>query len=428
MHTGQPLIPKLHRKTRLLSDRFGELPYPARLAAFAAAHIDRIPEQNQTDLALPHQRLKRRKVAAYPGAHQVWQSLRGNAERIANCEANAFFAEVKRQNAGFVDVQVNFIIDAGVVDSSQGLFRFVALVPKPVTAAQAVVQEVRHVALPIIAFGVLIAILHYGRVFFITSIVALTIAFILEPFVGLLMRIRFPRSVASFVVCTLALLFLYVIGMAAYTQLSGIASELPKYSQRIGELVESVTRRIEDMEEQTYRIVVPARQRQVELERLRAQQAAEQSKRKRKAQELPPQPVPGAITEVRIHEERTPVGEYVYARLGSLYQILLMASFVPFLVYFMLSWRDHVNRSFLQFFHGEDRLVAARSLHGIADMVRAFVVGNFLLGLLLAFVSSTLFWLIHLPYPLLVGPLSGFLSLVPYVGLPLALFPPCSRR
>jgi predicted PurR-regulated permease PerM len=29
-----------------------------------------------------------------------------------------------------------------------------------------------------------------------------------------------------------------------------------------------------------------------------------------------------------------------------------------------------------------------------------------------------------LPYPLLVGPLSGFMSLVPYIGLPLALIPP----
>ena len=110
--------------------------------------------------------------------------------------------------------------------------------------------------------------------------------------------------------------------------------------------------------------------------------------------------------------------------MSSFYQILLMASFVPFLVYFMLSWRDHINRSFLQFFHGEDRLVAARSLQGIAEMVRAFVVGNFLLGMLLAVISSTVFWGMHLPFPLLVGPLSGLLSLVPYIGLPLATIPP----
>jgi predicted PurR-regulated permease PerM len=57
-------------------------------------------------------------------------------------------------------------------------------------------------------------------------------------------------------------------------------------------------------------------------------------------------------------------------------------------------------------------------------MVRAFVVGNFLLGLLLAVMSSFIFWQLRLPYPLLVGPLSGFLSLVPYVGLPMAMVPP----
>jgi predicted PurR-regulated permease PerM len=120
----------------------------------------------------------------------------------------------------------------------------------------------------------------------------------------------------------------------------------------------------------------------------------------------------------------TPVGDYIFARLGSFYEVLLMASFVPFLVYFMLSWRDHINRSFLQFFGGEARLVAARSLAGIAGMVRAFVVGNFLLGLMLSVLSAAAFWLIRLPYPLLVGPLSGCLSLVPYVGLPLAMLPP----
>jgi len=109
---------------------------------------------------------------------------------------------------------------------------------------------------------------------------------------------------------------------------------------------------------------------------------------------------------------------------GMMPPIKTVMSFIPFLVYFMLSWRDHLNRSFLQFFHGEDRLVATRSMEGIAAMVRAFVVGNFLLGLLMAAISSAMFWTMGLSYPLLVGPLSGFLSLVPYVGMPLAIIPP----
>ena len=131
---------------------------------------------------------------------------------------------------------------------------------------------------------------------------------------------------------------------------------------------------------------------------------------------------------MRIHEDRNPIADYIYARLGTVYEFLLMASFVPFLVYFMLSWRDHIYRSFLRFFDGPDRVAAARSLEGVAEMARAFVVGNFLIGVLLATVSWAAFAMIHIPYPFLAGVLSGFLSLVPYVGMPLALLPPSWRR
>jgi predicted PurR-regulated permease PerM len=302
-------------------------------------------------------------------------------------------------------------------------------IPKRSIASEAA-REARQLALPVIAIGVIVAVLYFGRVLFITSITAIIIAFILEPFVALLMRARLPRSLASFVVCSIALLFLYVIGLGAYSQLAAIYTDLPKYGERIGDLVDTVRQRVQETEAQTLRMIVPARQRQQEEERLRAMQQAAQAKKNRRAATPPASgPMitaapPPAIPEVRIHEESTPIGDYIAARLSSFYQIILMISFIPFLVYFMLSWRDHINRSFLQFFHGEGRLVAARSMEGIAEMVRAFVVGNFLLGLVLAVMSSVAFWWLHLPYPMLVGPVSGFLSLVPYVGLPLAMVPP----
>ncbi|MFN7999372.1 MAG: AI-2E family transporter [Bryobacteraceae bacterium] len=294
-----------------------------------------------------------------------------------------------------------------------------AIVPKPLLEAE---REVRHASGSVVAIGIIIAILYFGRVLFITSLAAVIIAFILEPFVTLLVRVRFPRALASFLVCAVALLTVYMIGLGAYSQMAGLMEELPKYGQRIGELVETVRQKVESTEQQTYQLLVPNRPKT-------AGQAAvpppDTTRKRRKAAETPPvQLPPGTIPEVRIHADSSPVKDFISTRLGSLYQIILMASFVPFLVYFMLSWHDHIHRSFLQFFQGEDRAAAARSLHGIADMVRAFVVGNSLLGLLLAAISSLAFWLIHLPYPLLVGPLSGFLSLVPYVGLPLATLPP----
>lgn len=282
-------------------------------------------------------------------------------------------------------------------------------------------RELRVAANPVIALGVIIALLYWARAFFITITVAVIIAFILEPFVGLLMRIRLPRSVASFLVCSMGLMVLYLIGLGAYTQLTGLWEELPRFSQRVSDVVEGGRQKIDDLENKTYGAIFPQKKPKQEL----APQPTQTKKNRRNIQPAPPLPLaPGVIPEVRIHEEQKPLSDLLYERMGSLYQILLMASFVPFLVYFMLSWRDHIHRSFLQFFEGEDRVAAARSLQGIGDLVRGFVVGNFLLGVLLAVMSSLAFWLVHLPYPLLAGPVSGFLSLVPYVGLPLALLPP----
>jgi predicted PurR-regulated permease PerM len=271
------------------------------------------------------------------------------------------------------------------------------------------------------------ALLYYGQLLFVTLISALIIAFILEPLVGALMRLRLPRALASFLVCAAALLVLYLVGLGAYSQLAGLSRELPTYSSRVAELVEAATLRLEEMERTTYRLLVPKRVReQVDSQGAASQQPSPASRAAPKRRSLePPAPIlPPPIQEVRILQDRSPVVSFFYSHLQSVYKILLMASFVPFLVYFMLSWRDHLYKGFLLLFEGQARLVAGNSVEGIATMVRGFVVGNFALGILLAVASSLLFLIFRLPYALLTGPLSGFLSLIPYAGLPLAIIPP----
>ena len=301
-----------------------------------------------------------------------------------------------------------------MLHSRQGSSRAVAPTTETVNSATSTAQAARHPAVSIVALGVVIGILYFGRVLFITAAVAVILAFILEPFVALLMRLRLPRALASLMICLLALLLFYFVGLGAYSQLSGLSADLPAYGQRIGDIVDGVRQKIQGVEESAYGLV--SRRRPEEAP---AQQTAAK-KKGRKGETLAPAPAPPPPA----LPQGTPIGDYIYEHMGSVYEILLMASFVPFLVYFMLSWQEHLNRSFLQFFQGEDRLVAARSLEGIARIVRAFVVGNFLMGVLLAIVSWIAFWLIRLPYPGLVGPLSGLLSLLPYVGLPMALVPP----
>jgi predicted PurR-regulated permease PerM len=300
--------------------------------------------------------------------------------------------------------------------------------------SQSLIQEQVHgYALPTIAFGVLIAILYFGRVVFITTIISVIIALILEPFVAILVRLRFPRPLATLMVGLLAGLGLYFAGLAAYRQLSGLAGDVPAFKENLSGFITGVTDRIEKLENTTTRLLVPARK----AEPAPAPQPPPRTRKNRKEPAPPPigvvvpgpvavpgAIVPPAIPEVRIHEDRNPIADYIYARLGTVYEFLLMASFVPFLVYFMLSWRDHIQRSFLRFFEGRDRVAAARSLEGVAEMARAFVVGNSLIGAFLAAVSWAAFATLRIPYPFIVGLLSGFLSLVPYIGMPIAFIPP----
>jgi predicted PurR-regulated permease PerM len=272
----------------------------------------------------------------------------------------------------------------------------------------------------LISIVVILGLLYIGRLFFITLISAVMLAFILEPLVGLFMRLRLPRGAASFIACALMLGSLYLAALGLWTQAVGVWENLPVYSNRIRELVGSATTRIENTEKYLQDLLLPKKK---ETGDPSAQaKPAPKAARKRRPPETPPEPAP--VPEVRIRQDEPALVNVVYKYVERTYDVLLMASFVPFLVYFCLSWRDHFRRILLNFAGGENRLMVERAWDGIATVARAYVAGNFLLGILLSIASAVFFWIVGLPYWQIAGPASGFLSLIPYLGLPLALIPP----
>jgi len=282
-------------------------------------------------------------------------------------------------------------------------------------------EKTYRVAISILAAAGGVALLYYGQVFFITVIIAFMIAFLLEPAVRILMRIHMPRGLASFLVCALWLGCLYFAGLGLYTEVVAMTDDLPAYGVRINQIVDSAAVRVEGFEQNVYRTLVPKRfQDQDAVPPPPPEPAGVRGKRK--AGEAAP--VAPSVQEVRVRQEPTAMVSYIYDYLRSFYSVLLMASFIPFLVYFILSWGDHLRARLLFTLEGEPRYTVAKALDGVGDMVRAYVVGNFLLGVLLSVASGILFAAVNLPYWPVVGPLSGFLSLVPYIGMPLALIPP----
>ncbi len=282
-------------------------------------------------------------------------------------------------------------------------------------------QRSVQIGVGILAIAAAIAMLYFGRVFFITVIIAAMISFLLEPLVGLLMKIRLPRGLASFLACALALTGLYLAALGLYTEGMSLAADLPSYGSSLNELVDNAAGRLELFENNVYNTVVPKRFRDGA-----PVAPAPPDPKSLKGKKKPPDPVPAVptIPEVRLHPEPVPLLSYLYDYLRSFYDSFLMASFVPFLVYFILAWRDQLRARFLAMLEADSRYTVSRALDGMADMVRAYVIGNFLLGILLTVASGLMFASVGLPYWEVVAPLSGFLSLAPYIGLPLALIPP----
>jgi predicted PurR-regulated permease PerM len=280
-------------------------------------------------------------------------------------------------------------------------------------------------ATSLIALAAAVALLYYGRDFFVTLIISALFAFILDPAVVLVMKLRLPRAAATAIVLGVAFIGVYLLAAMAWSQFSTFAEDLPAYTAHVSELWTKANERIDQIEQRSVEILVPKSLR--DQSQQIQQKPQDTSKRRRRGAantNATPPNTPPPIQEVRIHTDPAPAIGVIYSYIAGYTHVLVMASFVPFLVYFMLSWRDHLNKSILRLFHGEERYQMGRTWTGIGESTRAYVLGNFLLWVFLSSISAITFFILGVPYWPLIGPLSAFFSLVPYVGLPLSLLPP----
>jgi predicted PurR-regulated permease PerM len=90
----------------------------------------------------------------------------------------------------------------------------------------------------------------------------------------------------------------------------------------------------------------------------------------------------------------------------------------------MLSWQDHVRSSTVMLFNVENRNTAYVTLGLISQMIRGFLVGNVIIGVVLGITSTIAFWILGVPYFYVIGMISGVVSMLPYLGIVLAILPP----
>jgi len=240
----------------------------------------------------------------------------------------------------------------------------------------------------IISVAVVLALCYVAKPVLIVLLVSVLLAFMLAPVVDGLQRVRVPRSLGAVVALLVLFAVLYGTIFFFYNRAIAFLNELPKYTERIREEVGKV-------QQQAHRI-----QSTTSI--------------------LPPEKPEATI---KVQQERDWTSTLTQGA-GAVWDVALTVSFVPFLVYFMLTWQEHARAATVMLFRLEHRNTAYVTLGRISAMIRSFLVGNLLMGVFMGAASSVFFWVLHLPYFYFVGFISGFISLLPYIGPIVAIIPP----
>ena len=251
-------------------------------------------------------------------------------------------------------------------------------------------DHVSSAAQTVVAIAVVLTLCYVAKLVLITLMVSILLAFLLQPVVEVLERLRLPRSVASFFAVLLLLGVVYAGTHFSYNRAVDFVQQWPKYSGRVRQVVTSFRERTLSIQKTTEHVLAPQ------------------------------EPERGVVTV----QQKLDWAELLTRSAASVWEFVLIVSFIPFLVYFMLSWQDHVKSATVMLFRLENRNAAYKTLGRIAAMTRSFIVGNLLIGLFMVAISIIVFAVVGLSYAFILGFLSGFLSLVPYLGVILAVLPP----
>jgi predicted PurR-regulated permease PerM len=242
----------------------------------------------------------------------------------------------------------------------------------------------------IIAAAIVFAFFYFAADVVVTLLLAVLIAYFLDPVVGALERIRIPRALGALVVLLAVTAMFAGFGYLVIARADQFLDDWPRYSGVLRHVTTAFDRQMTTLEKGVEAI----------------SPAADKGRTSPRTVEPPP------------------VREWLLRGAGSLYSILVVATFVPFLVFFMLAAKRRIWKATIELFPEEDQIQVQRGLDQVSSMLRSFVAGNALVAIILIVLSWAFFLAIHLNYPFLLGCVSGLMNLVPYLGAVLAWLPP----
>jgi predicted PurR-regulated permease PerM len=238
----------------------------------------------------------------------------------------------------------------------------------------------------VVVIAVAVTFFYFASSLCITILLAGFLAILVEPAVALLDQVHIPRAASAALVVVFGMILVSATFYVFYEKGVAFVNTFPQYADKIRKTVEPITSKIQRVQENAGKLT-------------------------------PAVPASKKVPEVRISEAPS-WPAYLARGVGSMTGALVIAGVVPFLVFFMLVRKDHIYWWLCTTF-GRVTDVPGFTRR-LERMVRGFAGGNLIVGSILATITVTVLAGIGLEGAFALGIASGFLNLIPFLGVILA--------
>ena len=257
----------------------------------------------------------------------------------------------------------------------------------------------------IIAVGVTIAMLYFGRRIFIPLALALVLSFLLTPLVGWLQRIRLGRLPATLIVLLVCLGVTVSIGWGVAGQLLEITTHIRDYRTNLEEKIQALHTRKS----------APLRQATATVQQLNKELATPPPANNAKNNHGP-QPIP-----VQVTAPPTNFIQELRSMLGPLTEPMETGALTIVFMGFMLVNREDLRNRLIRLGGQSQINVMTQALEDASDRLSRYLLLQLLVNASYGAAFGLALYLLHVPHALLWGAIAALLRFVPYVGVWIAV-------
>jgi predicted PurR-regulated permease PerM len=238
--------------------------------------------------------------------------------------------------------------------------------------------------LAVLAAAAVIGLLWAGKVLLVTFFFALFLSFAILPFVDLLEKIRLPRVIAILIVLMLLFALLVFFVLNALDQAEAFSRDWPGYETKIRALTVRAQGLFTKLEEYTKRLL--------------------------------PEP-DRTVRAVKLEERTIDSISRVALQVRTLLSLLVYASAVPMLAFFMLKDREKYTGALTRILRRRGGRAASDFAESVTRVLSGYVVGELFVVLITSCVMTAGLLVLKVPYSYVLGPFAGICVLLPYVGV-----------